>query len=171
MKAIVVKQYGGPEVLQLQETEVGKPGKGQVLIKMAAVGVNFVEIYQRRGIYPKQLPYIAGSEGSGAIESIGEGVTDYKKGDRVSYVHQQGAYAEFAIVDADSLISLPDDLSFEQGAAFPLQGMTAHYLVHEFRTIKPGDAVLIHAAAGGLGQLLVQWANHLGARVIWYSFQ
>lgn len=166
MKAIGISQYGGPEVLQLQETEIGKPGKGQVLVRLAAAGVNFVEIYQRKGTYPRKLPYIPGSEGAGVVEAVGEGVTQFKAGDRVAYVHEPGAYAEKSLVKADSLIPLPADFSFEQGAAFPLQGMTAHYLLHEFRKIRPGDVVLIHAAAGGMGLLLVQWTRHLGARVI-----
>lgn len=166
MKAIVVTQYGGPEVLQIQETEIGKPGKGQILVRMAAAGVNFVEIYQRRGTYPVKLPYVPGWEGAGVVEAIGEGVTLFKPGDRVAYVHQPGSYAEFSLVKEESLIPLPADFSFEQGAAFPLQGMTAHYLLHEFRKPKPGDVVLIHAAAGGMGLLLVQWARHLGARVV-----
>lgn len=166
MKAIVIKQYGGPEVLQIQDVEVRRPGKGQVLVRLKAAGVNFVEIYQRRGTYPRELPYIPGSEGAGIVEELGEGVTLFKKGDRVAYVHQPGAYAELSLVDAESLIKIPDNLSFEQAAAFPLQGMTAHYLIHEFRQLRTGDIVLIHAAAGGMGLLLVQWAHHLGARVI-----
>jgi len=166
MKAIVVSQYGGPEVLQLQDVEVGKPEKDQVRVRLEATGVNFVEIYQRRGTYSKKLPYIPGSEAAGVVEAIGEEVSLFKVGDRVAYVHQSGAYAESSLVAEDSLIPLPPDFSFEQGAAFPLQGMTAHYLLHEFRKPKPGDVVLIHAAAGGMGLLLVQWARHLGARVI-----
>jgi len=166
MKAIVINQYGGPEVLKLEDVEIGKPGKGQALIRLAAAGVNFVEIYQRRGTYTRKLPYIPGSEGAGVVEAVGEGVTLFKPGDRVAYVHEPGSYAEASIVNADSLISLPPEFTFEQGAAFPLQGMTAHYLIHEFRKPQPGDVVLIHAAAGGMGLLLVQWAKHLGARVI-----
>lgn len=166
MKAIVISQYGGPEVLKLQEIEIGKPGKGQVLVKLAAAGLNFVEIYQRRGTYPKKLPYVPGWEGAGTIEAIGEGVSGFKIGDRVAYVHEPGAYAEYSLVKADRLIPIPSNFTFEQAAAFPLQGMTAHYLLHEFRKPKPGDVVLIHAAAGGMGLLLVQWARHLGARVI-----
>lgn len=166
MKAIVVSEYGGPEVLKLQEMPAPKPGKGEVLVRLKAVGVNFVEIYQRRGTYPKKLPYIPGSEASGVVESVGEGVASFKPGDRVAYVHQPGAYAETSVVKADSLIPLPSNFTFEQGAAFPLQGMTAHYLLHEFRKPKKGDVVLIHAAAGGMGLLLVQWAAHMGARVI-----
>lgn len=166
MKAIVIDQYGGPEVLKLQNIDIGKPGKGQALVSLKAAGVNFVEIYQRRGSYPIDLPYVPGWEGAGIVEALGEGVSNVKVGDRVAYVHEPGAYAEQSLVKADRLIPLPPDLSFEQGAAFPLQGMTAHYLVHEFRKIKPNDVVLIHAAAGGMGLLLVQWARHLGARVI-----
>ncbi len=166
MKAIMVNQYGGPEVLKLQEVEIGKPGPGHVLVRLAATGVNFVEIYQRRGTYPKKLPYIPGSEAAGVIEEVGEGVTQFKPGDRVAYVHQPGAYAEKCIVTADGLIPLPEGFSLEQGAAFPLQGMTAHYLLHEFRKLKSGEVVLIHAAAGGMGLLLVQWARHYGAKVI-----
>jgi NADPH:quinone reductase len=166
MKAIVVSQYGGPEVLKLQEVNIEKPGKGQVRVRLARAGINFVEIYQRRGTYPKKLPYIPGSEAAGVVEEIGEEVSLFKAGDRVAYVHEPGSYAEACLVKADSLIPLPADFSFEQGAAFPLQGMTAHYLLHEFRKPKPGEVVLIHAAAGGMGLLLVQWARHLGARVI-----
>jgi len=166
MKAIYVEQYGGPEILKLKEVEIGKPAKGQVLVRIAAVGLNFVEIYQRRGTYPKKLPYIPGSEAAGTIIELGEGVTEFKVGDRVAYVHQAGAYAEMSIVNADSLILIPLDFSFVKAAAFPLQGMTAHYLIHEFRKIKPNDVVLIQAAAGGMGLLLVQWVRHLGAYVI-----
>jgi NADPH2:quinone reductase len=129
-------------------------------------GVNFVDIYHRRGGYPVPLPFIPGREGAGVVEAVGEGVTTVKQGDRVAFTGQPGGYAEAIAVPADSLISLPADLSFEQGAAFPLQGITAQYLLHEFRRPKPGDTILIHAAAGGMGLLLVQWARHLGARVV-----
>lgn len=166
MKAIQMSQYGGPDVLQLKEIELKKTGKGQALIAIKAAGVNFIDIYQRRGTYPVKLPYIPGLEASGVVEEIGEGVTNVKVGDRVAYVHEPGAYAEKCLVNASHLIPLPNTLSFEQGAAFPLQGMTAHYLIHEFRQIQNGDTVLIHAAAGGMGLLLVQWAKHLGAQVI-----
>lgn len=166
MKAIQMSQYGGPEVLQLREIQIGKPGKGQALVRVKAAGVNFIDVYQRKGIYPVKLPYIPGLEGSGIVESVGEGVTNVKPGDRVAYVHEPGSYAELNLVQAEYLIPLPSELSFEQGAAFPLQGMTAHYLLHEFRKVKPNDVILIHAAAGGMGLLLVQWAKHLGARVL-----
>jgi NADPH:quinone reductase len=165
-RAIVIQQYGGPEVLRLQEVEIEKPGAGQALIRVAMAGVNFVDIYQRRGTYPRQLPFTPGLEAAGQVEEIGDDVRDFKPGDRVAYTGQPGAYAEESLVQADSLIPLPEAFSFEQGGAFPLQGMTAHYLIHEFRKPKPDEVVLIHAAAGGMGLLLVQWARHLGARVI-----
>lgn len=166
MKAIQMNQFGGPEVLQIQDITIAKPGKGQALINIEAAGINFIDIYQRRGTYPVKLPYIPGLEASGIVAEIGDGVSNVKPGDRVAYVHEPGAYAEQSLVNADFLIPLPVDLSFEQGAAFPLQGMTAHYLLHEFRKIQATDIVLIHAAAGGMGLLLVQWAKHLGAKVI-----
>lgn len=166
MKAIQIAQYGGPEVLKIQEVAIAHPKKGQALIRNKASGVNFIDIYQRRGTYPVDLPYVPGLEASGIVEEVGEGVTGVKVGDRVAYLHEPGSYAEKSLVNADYLIPLPSELSFEQGAAFPLQGMTAHYLLHEFRKVKPNDIVLIHAAAGGMGLLLVQWAKHLGARVL-----
>lgn len=166
MKAIQISHYGGPEVLKIQETQIGKPSNGQALIQVQAAGVNFIDIYQRRGTYPVNLPYIPGLEGAGIVKAIGENVKNIKIGDRVAYVHEPGSYSEQALVNAEHLILLPTEFSFEQGAAFPLQGMTAHYLLHEFRKIKPNDVVLIHAAAGGMGLLLVQWAKHLGAKVI-----
>lgn len=166
MKAIQMTEYGGPEVLRLQEVKIGKPSKNQALVRIHAAGVNFIDIYQRRGIYPVQLPYIPGLEGAGVVEEIGEGVKNVKPGDRVAFIHQPGSYAQEYLLSADHLIPLPSHFSFEEGAAFPLQGMTAHYLLHEFHKIKSGDVVLIQAAAGGMGLLLVQWAKHLGARVL-----
>jgi NADPH:quinone reductase len=166
MKAIQVTQYGSPEVLTIHEVSISNPGPGQALVRLEAAGINFIDIYQRRGTYPVPLPYIPGLEGAGVVESVGAGVQHLKPGDRVAYVHQPGSYAQMSLVDADRLIPLPAGISFEQGAAFPLQGMTAHYLLHEFRKIKPHETVLIHAAAGGMGLLLVQWAKHLGARVL-----
>lgn len=166
MKAIQLTQNGGPEVLKLAEVKIGKPGPGQALINIKFAGLNFIDIYQRRGTYKVPLPYIPGLEASGVVEAVGEGVKNVKPGDRVAYVHEPGSYAEQSLVDADSLILLPKEITFEQGAAFPLQGMTAQYLIHEFRKVQPKDTVLIHAAADGMGLLLVQWAKHLGARVI-----
>lgn len=165
MKAIRVHQNGGPEVLQLEDCDLPKPGPGQAIVRNSNAGLNFVDIYLRRGTYPTSLPYTPGWEGAGVVESVGEGVS-LKPGDRVAYVHQPGSYAESVLAKAEWLIPLPDTLNFEQGAAFPLQGMTTHYLLHEFHKVKEGDVVLIHAAAGGMGLLLVQWARHLGAKVI-----
>jgi NADPH:quinone reductase len=161
-----MERTGGPEVLEFKEVAIGEPGPGQALIRIAATGVNYVEIYQRSGRYPVKLPFIPGGEASGVVEAVGPGVTNVAVGARVAYTGQPGAYAEKSLVQAERLILLPPGMSFEQGAAFPLQGMTAHYLLHEFRKLGPGDVVLIHAAAGGMGLLLVQWAHHLGARVI-----
>jgi NADPH2:quinone reductase len=167
MKAIKIANYGGPDVLKLTDTEPKPtPAEGQVIVKIHAAGVNFVDIYQRRGTYPVNLPYIPGLEASGVVEAIGKKVTVVRPGDRVAYTGHAGSYSEYTVINADKLIKLPKDLSFEQGAAFPLQGMTAHYLIHDFRKLKKGDTVLVHAAAGGVGLLLVQWAKHLGAKVI-----
>lgn len=166
MRGICISEYGEPHVLHMQELHLEKPAYGQALIRMHVAGVNFIDIYQRRGFYPVQLPYVPGLEGSGVVEAIGEGVTNVKIGDRVAFVHEPGSYAEYNLASAEHLITLPHAFSFEQGAAFPLQGMTAHYLLHEFRKVKPNDIVLIHAAAGGMGLLLVQWAKHLGAKVL-----
>lgn len=166
MKAVQIVQYGGPEVLKIRDVQIGQPGPGYALVQIEAAGVNFIDVYQRRGTYSVQLPYVLGLEGSGVVKAVGEGVKNVKPGDRVAYVDGPGSYAEEALVKADHLILLPSDLSFEQGASFPLQGMTAHYLIHEFRKVKANDIVLIHAAAGGMGLLLVQWAKYLGARVL-----
>jgi NADPH2:quinone reductase len=167
MKAITVSTYGDADVLKLSDTGVKpSPQAGQVLVKIHAAGLNFIDIYMRRGTFPVKLPFIPGLEASGVVAAIGEKVTGLRPGDRVAYTGHLGSYSEYAVVSAGKLILLPPDFSFEQGAAFPLQGMTAHYLLHEFRKLKPGDTVLVHAAAGGVGLLLVQWARHLGARVI-----
>lgn len=167
MKAIRVEQQGGPEVLKLEDiSPIEEPGPGQAVVRVVAAGVNFVDVNQRRGTYPRQVPFTPGMEGAGVVESVGEGVTNVKPSDRVAFTMLPGAYAEALVADASRLIPLPDDFSFEQGAAFPLQGLTAHYLLHEFRQLRPGDFVLVHAAAGGMGGLLVQWAKHLGATVI-----
>jgi NADPH2:quinone reductase len=167
MKAIKISNYGDAGVLKLSDAEP-KPsaGLGQALVKIHAAGVNFVDIYQRRGTYPVKVPYIPGLEAAGVVEAVGDKITGLRPGDRVAYTGHLGSYSEYTAIDADRLVKLPDGISFEQGAAFPLQGMTAHYLIHEFRQPKSGDTVLIHAAAGGVGLLLVQWAKHLGATVI-----
>ena len=167
MKAILVEKTGGPDVLQLEDVApIEEPGPGQAVVRVVAAGVNFMDVGQRRGSYPRQVPFTPGAEGAGVVESVGEGVTNVKPGDRVAFTGVPGTYAEAVIADASRLIPLPDDFTFEQGAAFPLQGMTAHYLIHEYRKPKAGDFVLVHAAAGGVGSLLVQWAKHLGATAI-----
>lgn len=167
MKAIRVEQLGGPEVLKFEDVApIEEPGPGQAVVRIVAAGVNFMDVGQRRGTYPRQVPFTPGAEGAGVVESVGQGVSDVRPADRVAFTGLPGAYAEAIVADATRLIPLPNDFTFEQGAAFPLQGMTAHYLIHEFRKPKPGDFVLVHAAAGGMGGLLVQWARHLGATVI-----
>jgi NADPH2:quinone reductase len=166
MKAIRITQNGDASVLQVQSLPQPKPGNGEALVRLKAAGLNFIDIYMRTGRYPRELPYTPGLEASGIVEEIGSGVTEVKVGDRVAYTGNIGSYAEYNVVKASHLIPLPKEFSFEQGAAFPLQGMTAHYLVHEYYKIKPQDRVLVHAAAGGVGLLLVQWLNHIGATVI-----
>jgi NADPH2:quinone reductase len=165
MKAIVIEKNGGPDVLKLQDAADPVPASGQAVVRLHAAGVNFIDIYQRSGKYARALPYTPGLEGAGIVESVGPQVTNVKAGDRVAYTGQPGAYAEKSVVQADKLIPIPEGMSFEDAAAFPLQGMTAHYLLHEYYLPKPGDTVLIHAAAGGMGLLLTQWAKHLGATV------
>lgn len=165
---IRVFENGDANVLKYEEYDLPAPGPGEALVRLHAAGLNFIDIYQRTGNlgYKLPVPYTPGHEGAGVVEQVGEAVTVVKPGDRVAYTSVLGAYSQAAIVPADKLIALPKELSFHQGAAFPLQGMTAHYLVHEFHRIKKGDTVLIHAAAGGMGLLLVQWVKHLGAEVI-----
>jgi NADPH:quinone reductase len=167
MKAIRIERHGGPEVLELREIpEPGRPCAGQAIVRVIAAGVNFMDVGHQRGIYPREVPFTPGWEGSGVVADVGEGVTCVKAGDRVAFGGQPGAYAEAILVDAGRLVALPADLTFEQGAAFLTQGLTAQYLIHQFRRISPGEFVLVHAAAGGVGGLLVQWARHLGATVI-----
>jgi len=168
VKGIVVTQTGGADVLKLADLDAAKlhADKDQVLVRVMAAGINYIDVYHREGRYPLPLPYTPGLEGAGVVEAVGDGVSNCKVGDRVAYNGNLGAYAQKAVVKAADLIPLPDELSFEQGAAFPLQGMTAHYLLHEFKTIVPGEKVLVHAAAGGMGLLLCQWLKHLKAEVI-----
>lgn len=166
MQAIRIDQAGDVNVLKLIDLPKPKPGKGEALIQLKAAGLNFIDIYIRTGRYPREMPCTPGFEGAGIVEAVGEGVTEVKVGDRVAYTGAIGSYAEYNIVKAFQLIPLPNDISFEQGAAFPLQGMTAQYLLHEYYQIKKGDHVLVHAAAGGVGLLLTQWLKHMGAIVI-----
>lgn len=166
MKAIRYHEFGGPEVLQLEELPVPTPGPGQALVKVATAGVNFIDIYQRLGWYKVPLPAIPGNEGAGVVEAVGPGVTDVAVGDRVAWFGASGSYAEYALVPADKLAPLPAALSFEQGAAAMVQGVTAYVLTHVTYPLKPGDRCLVHAAAGGVGLLLCQMAKAAGAFVI-----
>lgn len=166
MKAIVIHETGGPEVLKLEERPVPRPGPGQVLLKMAATGVNFIEIYQRSGIYKVDLPFMLGGEGAGTVQDVGPGVTEVKPGDRVATMAGLGTYATEALAPAEKLVPLPAGVSFELGAAAMIQGLTAHVLSHETYRLKPGDRCLVHAAAGGVGLLLCQMAKMAGAYVI-----
>lgn len=166
MNAIQIHNTGGPEVLQLVDLPIPVPGPGQVLIRVEAVGVNFIEIYFRKGQYKATTPLVPGSEAAGTVEDLGSGVTGFKPGDLVASVGVLGSYAEYALVPAAQLVKVPDGLSPEQGAAAMLQGMTAHYLAHSTYALKSGDTALVHAGAGGVGLLLTQMASKIGARVI-----
>ena len=166
MKAIRVEEQGGPGVMVCQDFELPPPAPGQVQIKQEAIGVNFRDIYQRSGEYPMKLPYTPGTEGAGTLTALGDGVTDFSVGDRVGYYGALGAYAEATNVPTRRVINLPDDCSFEGAAAVMGQGTTAHYLVHSCYPLKEGETCLVHAAAGGLGLLMVQMAKRLGATVI-----
>jgi NADPH:quinone reductase len=165
--AIRFHRTGGPEVLVWEQIEVGKPGPGEVRIRQSAVGLNFVDIYVRKGLYPAPLPSGLGSEGAGVVEELGEGVTELKPGDRVAYGHAPpGAYAEVRLIPADRLIRLPDSIDDRTAAAVTLKGLTVQYLIRQTYRVKEGDTILLHAAAGGVGLILSQWAKHLGATVI-----
>jgi len=166
MHAIEVTTPGGPEVLRLVERPLPEPGAGQVRVKNAACGVNFIDIYQRTGFYPQPLPFHPGLEGAGTVDAVGEGVTRYQPGDRVAYPNATAAYAQFTCLAQERVVRVPDALDLELAAAAMLQGLTAHALTHAAYAIQPGDTVLIHAAAGGAGQMLVQMAKLRGARVI-----
>src|ERR1700730_16457143 len=165
--AIRFHQTGGPEVLLWEEVELGKPGPGEARIRHTAVGMNFVDIYYRSGVYPVQLPSGLGGEGAGVVEEVGPGVTDLKPGDRVAYGSAPvGAYAEERLIPADRLIKLPDGIDDKTAAAMMLKGLTVQYLIRQTYRVKAGDTILLHAAAGGVGLILGQWAKHLGATVI-----
>lgn len=166
MKAIFIEQTGGPEVLQYGDFPDPQPAAGQAVVKIAATGVNFIDTYHRSGLYKIPLPAVLGSEGAGTVVSTGDGVANFKPGDRVVWAMSRGSYAEFAAVPATALIHIPAGVDFNDAAAAMLQGMTAHYLSHSTFPLKPGHTALIHAAAGGTGGLLVQMAKMLGARVI-----
>ncbi|MBN9530444.1 MAG: quinone oxidoreductase [Alphaproteobacteria bacterium] len=167
MQAIRVHRHGGPEVMTLDDVAAGPPRAGEVRVRHRAIGVNFVDTYFRSGAYaPPALPFIPGNEAAGEILEVGAGVEDFAPGDRVAYVAVLGAYAEARNVDARLVVRLPHAIGFEQAATMMLKGLTAHYLLHRTFSVGAGHTVLIHAAAGGLGLILTQWARHLGARVI-----
>jgi NADPH:quinone reductase len=167
-KVIQIAAHGGPEALQYVDADPGKPGKGEVLIRHTAIGLNFIDIYYRTGLYaaPNGLPLIPGGEAAGVVVELGEGVSELKVGDRVAYAGSLGAYCEQRVIAADKLMKLPDGVSDEQAAGMMLKGMTAEYLLRRTFKVKSGDTILFHAAAGGVGLILGQWAKHLGARVI-----
>ena len=165
-KAIVVTQLGGPEVLEFKDWPVGDPGPGELRIRQRAIGVNFVDVYQRSGLYPGKPPFVAGNEGAGEVVAVGADVTEFKPGDRVAYNGGPGAYAEERLLPAAKVVPLPDDISFEDAAAVMLKGLTAYYLLHRTFPVKPNQTILFHAAAGGVGLIACSWAKSLGATVI-----
>jgi NADPH2:quinone reductase len=166
MKAIQVKQPGGPEAMELVELPVPEPKANEAVVKLAASGVNFIDVYFREGRYKSALPFVLGQEGAGVVTAVGADVKSVKTGDRVAWTGLQGSYAEYAAVAADRLVSIPKGVSDQQAAAAMLQGMTAHYLSHDTYPLKRGQTALVHAAAGGVGLLLTQMAHNIGARVI-----
>jgi len=165
MHAIRVSSIGGPEVLQYVDVDRPKPGDGQVLVRVEAIGVNFIDVYHRIGLYKLPLPFTPGSEAAGTVEEVGPNVTDCRKGDRVAYAMVPGAYSEYTVVPAAKLVPVPRSVDLKIAAAIMLQGMTAHYLAMSTYPLKPGDTCIVHAAAGGVGGLLVQMAKQRGARV------
>ncbi|MEV0663392.1 quinone oxidoreductase family protein [Actinomadura luteofluorescens] len=166
MRAIVITRPGGPEVLEASERPDPEPGPGEVLIDVAAAGINFIDVYYRTGTYPQETPYTPGVEAAGTVAAVGEGVREFSAGDRVAWANVQGGYAERAVVPADKVVPVPGGVGLEDAAASLLQGMTAHYLTRSTYPVREGDTVLVHAAAGGMGLLLTQAAVALGARVI-----
>lgn len=166
MRAIRVTRTGGPEVLRLEEVPPPEPGPGQARVRVAYAGVNFIDVYHRTGLYPLPLPFTPGREGAGVVDAVGEGVDEVRPGDRVAWAMEGGAYAEYAVVPAWKLVAVPEGVNLRTAAAVMLQGMTAHYLTHSTYPLREGQAALVHAAAGGVGLLLVQIAKRRGARVI-----
>jgi NADPH2:quinone reductase len=164
--AIRLYENGGPEKMQWEEVEVGAPGPGQVRVRNTAVGLNFIDTYHRSGLYPMQLPLTLGMEGAGVVEAVGPKVKEFKAGDRVAYANPVGAYADVLLRPAERLVKIPAGIDNRIAAAIMLKGMTAGYLIRRTYKVKPGDTILLHAAAGGVGQILSQWAKSLGATVI-----
>lgn len=165
-KAMRFHKQGGPEVMQYEDVQVGDPGQGQARIRHTAIGVNFVDVYQRSGLYPMQLPMVAGNEAAGVVEAVGAGVTELKAGERIAYTGLPGSYCDQRIVPADRLVKLPQGISDEQAASMMLKGLTVHYLIHSTYAVKKGETVLWHAAAGGVGLIACQWLKALGVSVI-----
>jgi len=167
-KAIRIHHHGGPDVLRYEDVEVGRPGPGEALVRHTAIGVNFIDCYYRSGLYPAPggLPLVPGGEGAGVVEAVGEGVDRLRPGDRVAYSTTLGAYCGQRLIAADRLVKLPEAVADEQAAGMMLKGMTAEYLLRQTFAVKPGDTILFHAAAGGVGLIAGQWARHLGATVI-----
>ncbi|MGM0583672.1 MAG: quinone oxidoreductase family protein [Pseudomonadota bacterium] len=165
-KVVRFHETGGPEVLRLETAEVGAPGPGEVRLRQTAIGVNFTDTYLRSGLYPSPLPCTPGREAAGVVEAVGEGVGDWKPGDRASYAAVSGAYADLRLIEARHLIRLPEAIDDRTAAAATLRGLTAHFLLHEVHPVRPGAPILVHAAAGGVGVILTQWAKALGAEVI-----
>ena len=164
--AMRVHQPGGPEAMHWEQVEVGAPAAGEVRIAQAAAGLNYIDVYHRTGAYPLQTPFIPGVEGAGVVEAVGAGVTSLKVGDRVAYAGPIGGYAEARLIAADRLVALPLEIGFDQAAAMMLKGMTAHMLLRSVHAVQPGETILVHAAAGGVGLILCQWAAALGATVV-----
>ena len=164
--AIRIHETGGPEVLKWEEVDVGAPGPGQVRLRQEAVGLNFIDIYHRKGVYPQKRPFTPGVEGAGVVEAVGPNVSFVKPGDRVAYAGAIGSYAEQRLIAADRLVHLPDAISSQQAGAMMLQGLTGHMLIRQIHAVKPGETILIQAAAGGVGLIVCQWAKALGATVI-----
>ncbi|MCB1723570.1 MAG: quinone oxidoreductase [Gammaproteobacteria bacterium] len=164
--AIRIHSFGGADVLRWEAVEVGAPGPGQVRLRQTACGLNYIDVYQREGLYPIELPAVVGMEAAGIVDAVGPDVSGFAVGDRVAYPMTLGAYAQTRLIAADRLVRLPETVSDRQAAAVMLKGLTAHYLLFRTYPVKPGDAILVYAAAGGVGSLLCQWAKHLGARVI-----
>jgi NADPH:quinone reductase len=166
MLAIQATKAGGPEVLEAADLPIAEPGPGQIRIRHHAIGLNFIDTYQRSGLYPMRLPAVLGQEAAGVVDAVGAGVNGWVKGDRVAYSGQMGAYAVFHVVQAERVLRLPHAISFETAAAALLKGMTAEFLLHRCYPLKPGETILVHAASGGVGTILVQWAKAIGAVVI-----
>jgi NADPH2:quinone reductase len=166
-KAVRIHNFGGPEAMRIEEVDVGSPGPGQVRLRQTAIGLNFIDVYYRTGLYSvPTMPATLGVEAAGVVDALGEGVSEFRVGDRVAYAGVLGAYAEMRLIPADRLVKLPDRISDQQAAGMMLKGLTAHYLIRRTYEVQKGDTILVQAAAGGVGLILCQWARHLGATVI-----